>query len=84
MYPKSGVFCSMGMNREAHHLGLEPSRIGDAESLIVRQKRLVDELEAGGRPTADAERTLALMVTILGCVQETEATLRTVLNRSLG
>ena len=74
----------MRTNWEAHHLALEPSRIGDAGSLIVRQKQLVDELEAGGRATEDAERTLALMVTILGCMQETEATLRTVLNRSLG
>ena len=73
----------MRTNWEAHHLALEPSRIGDAGSLIVRQKQLVDELEAGGRATEDAERTLALMVTILGCMQETEATIRLLSRRSI-
>jgi hypothetical protein len=67
---------------EAHHLALERSRVADAGSWIVRQKQLLDELEACGRSTEDAEKTLALMVTLLGCMQETEATIRWLLSRS--
>ena len=76
------MFCPVRTNWEAHHLALEPSRIGDAGSLIARQKQLVDELEAGGRPTEDAKKTLALMVTILGCMQETKATIQWLMSRT--
>ena len=72
----------MRTNWEAHHLALEPSPIGDAGSLIVRQKQLVDELEACGRPTEDAKKTLALMITLLGCMQETEATIQWLISRT--
>ena len=61
---------------EDHQLVLATACIADARWRIARQRQLTEELEARGHATEGAERTLALMVTLLATMRETQATMR--------
>jgi hypothetical protein len=72
----------MTKNWEARQLALVPARIANAGWWIVRHQQLIEELEASGRSTDDAEKTLALIVTVLASMRETEATIGRLLSRN--
>jgi hypothetical protein len=67
---------SVIIQSEDHLLAFATACIAEAGWRITRQRKLTEELEARGRSTENAERTLALMVTLLAAMRETQAPMR--------
>jgi uncharacterized coiled-coil protein SlyX len=62
-------------------LSLVSAHIADAERQIAQQRQLIEELNGAGHSTEEAEKTLALVVTLVTTLKEMQATIRRQLAR---